>query len=103
MFIVYFICCLFIYRFGCYCFALQERMKIVNKKKKDEADAKFGALIRQQVEAAQKKDSDTANADSAFAQMEDATVRVGYTVLRYIFATVFSRFWAKLFSFHITI
>lgn len=55
---------------------LQERMKVVNKKKKEEADARFGALLRKQVNDHTQRMNDTADADTLFAKLEDATVNL---------------------------
>jgi hypothetical protein len=50
-------------------------MKIVNRRKKEEADKRFGDLIRKQVNDRLQAQADTASADTVFAQLEDATVR----------------------------
>lgn len=50
-------------------------MKVVNRKKKEEADARFGALLRKQVNDHTQAINDTADADTLFAKLEDATVR----------------------------
>lgn len=51
-------------------------MKVVNRRKKEEADKRFGDLLRKQVNDHLKAASDTADSDTLFAKLEDATVRV---------------------------
>jgi hypothetical protein len=51
-------------------------MKVVNRRKKEEADKRFGDLLRKQVNDHLKAASDTADADTLFAKLEDATVSV---------------------------
>jgi hypothetical protein len=49
-------------------------MKVVNRRKKEEADKRFGDLLRKQVNDHLKAASDTADSDTLFAKLEDATV-----------------------------
>ena len=49
-------------------------MKIVKRKQKEEADLRFGNLLRKQVNDHTQKMTDTADADTLFAKLEDATV-----------------------------
>lgn len=57
-------------------------MKMVNRRKKEEADKRFGDLLRKQVHDHERQASDTASADTRFAELEDATV--GVTVMCWI-------------------
>uniref|UniRef100_A0A7S3GV59 Trichohyalin-plectin-homology domain-containing protein n=1 Tax=Spumella elongata TaxID=89044 RepID=A0A7S3GV59_9STRA len=52
--------------------AEEERMKIVNRRKKEEADKRFGDLLRKQVNDHTQRMNDTASDDVNFAALEDA-------------------------------
>lgn len=51
-------------------------MKVVNRRRKEEADKRYGDLLRKQVHDRLQAKSDTADADTLFARLEDATVSV---------------------------
>lgn len=53
-------------------------MKIVNRRKKEEADKRFGDLLRKQVNDHLQAKQNTADSDTVFAALEDATVRTYY-------------------------
>lgn len=66
-------------------------MKKVNRRKKEEADKRFGDLLRKQVNDHNQAANDTADADTLFAQLEDATVSY-YCVVCYINLNITSVF-----------
>jgi hypothetical protein len=66
-------------------------MKIVNRRKKEEADKRFGDLIRKQVNDRLQAQADTASADTVFAQLEDATVRTYVRILIAVLSSFASR------------